>query len=242
MKAMIFAAGLGTRLAPLTNTVPKALVKIGNMTLIEILIRKLIRVGISEVIVNVHHFHETIRSFLQIHNNFGIQISLSDESGNLLETGGGIKKASWFFNDGNPFLVHNVDVISDINLEKMITRHHLAGNLATLAVRSRPSSRYLWFDKNMELCGWENTKTKEKVMAKQGVIQKFAFSGIHIIDPEIFPFITEMGSFSIIKSYLRLAENHSIGGFRHDESFWLDVGQPGNIAPATEYINSLKSG
>lgn len=236
---MIFAAGLGTRMAPLTDNLPKALIKVGEKTLLEILINKLILTGIKEIIINVHHFEKAIIDFLQAKDNFGIKIQISNESEKLLDTGGGIKKASWFFDNMEPFLVHNVDVISDISVDKLIEAHLKSNNLATLAVRKRSTSRYLWFDKAMQLCGWENTKTGESVRVKNNVENKLAFSGIHIIDPKIFPLMSEAGTFSIIQTYLRLSGDYPIGGFRHDESFWLDVGQPDKIKVAAKFLGYI---
>lgn len=238
MKAMIFAAGLGTRLSPITDTTPKALVKIGDQSLLEILIRKLIALNIKDIIVNVHHFPEQIKSFLEKNNNFDINIKISDESLELLETGGGIKKASWFFDDREPFLVHNVDIISDIDIDQMLYYHRQYGNLATLAVRSRKTSRYLLFNEHNELCGWENINTNEQIIVKKDKAERFAFSGIHIIDPKIFDHFSESGKFSIIKTYLRLAAQFNIGCYKHDSSFWLDVGKPESIYPAVEFLKS----
>ena len=236
MKAMIFAAGLGTRLSPITDTTPKALVKIGEQSLLEILIKKLIAINIRDIIINVHHFPGQILSFLEKHNNFDINIEISDETGELLETGGGIKKAAWFFNDGNPFLVHNVDILSDIDLEKMIKHHKQSGNMATLAVRSRKSSRYLLVNQHNKLCGWENITTNEQIIVRKDKVERFAFSGIHIIDPKLFAHFTESGKFSIITTYLRLAKQFDIGCYNHDSSFWLDVGKPESIGPANEFL------
>lgn len=240
MKAMIFAAGLGTRLYPITQSIPKALVKVNHKPLIEIVIQRLIRHGIKEIIVNLHHFSNQVINFIQEKNNFGIEIQFSDESGQLLDTGGGLKKASWFFDDGKPFIVHNVDVISDVDLGQMITFHAKAGALATLAVRKRSSSRYLYFDGNNNLCGWENTKTTERVMVRpEENLQQYAFSGIQVIDPSIFNHIHQTGKFSIIDVYLKLAANFKIQAYDHSDSLWVDVGKPDSLQKAEAVLDKM---
>lgn len=235
---MIFSAGLGTRLYPYTQNTPKALVKIQNKTLLEIAIQKFVDLGVEDIIVNVHHFADQVIHFLESKNNFGIRISISDERDELLETGGGIKKASYFFNESTPFFVHNVDVVSNIDLEAMWNYHIQNNALATLAVRNRETSRYLLFDKNNILFGWENIKTGEKIILNNELdLAHQAFSGIHIIDPKIFGLLSETGKFSIIKSYLRIAEQHKIVGFNHDASFWIDVGTPKKLDEANAKLN-----
>jgi len=225
MKAMIFAAGQGTRMKPLTDNQPKALVKVNNVPLIEILINKLICWGFRELIINVHHFPEKITEFIRSKNYFDISVQISDESDQLLDTGGGLKKASWFFEDNEPFLVHNVDVISDINLIEFRKYHIQKGSLATLAVRKRTTGRYLLFNREEELCGWKNTNTGEQILVKPDkILEEFGFSGIQWINPEIFDLITETGRFSLIDLYLRLAVSHKISAFDHSSSFWADVG------------------
>lgn len=227
MKAMIFAAGLGTRLRPLTNNKPKALVKVNGTTLLEHTIQRLKRFGYTEIVVNVHHFAEQIISFFQEKNNFNLNIHISDERGLLLETGGGLQKAAPFFQTSPlPFLVTNVDLATDIDLHQMLTFHQQGKALATLAVRKRQSSRYLLFDKNNRLCGWKNVKTGEvKLPVPNAPLIELGFSGIHIIDPIIFNHIQQTGRFSIITTYLDLAAKHTLQGFRHDDSIWLDVGK-----------------
>lgn len=230
MKAMIFAAGLGTRLLPLTKNKPKALVEVNGKPLLQILLEKLIDSGIREVIINVHHCPGQIIDFLDRNNQSGIRIAVSDETGQLLDTGGGLKKASWFFDDGNPFLVHNVDVISDLDFNEMLRYHLAARALATVAVRSRTTSRYLLFDEDMRLGGWENVKTGEKILTeKHNKLTRFAFSGIHIIDPAFLSLISETGKFSIVDTYLRLSESEIIKGYVHDQTAWCDVGKPHDL-------------
>jgi NDP-sugar pyrophosphorylase family protein len=240
MKAMIFAAGLGTRLYPLTQTTPKALIKIKNIPLIEIVIRRLMMFGFNEIIINIHHYADQIEDFVRSKRSFRKTISFSDERDQLLDTGGGLKKASWFFDDNRPFLVHNVDVISNIDLNQLMNVHKESKAIATLAVRTRPSSRYFFFDQQNCLCRWENTKTGEKIIVKPSIFnQPFAFSGIQIIDPEIFKYISQEGKFSIIDVYLKLAANYPIKSFEHNTSLWLDVGKVESLTKAEEIIGKI---
>lgn len=231
MKAMILAAGLGTRLRPLTNERPKALVEIGGMPLLEHAITMLKKFGIRDVIINTHHFAEQIVNFLQENNYFDIRIAISHE-GDLLNTGGGLKKASWFFNDNKPFLLYNTDVLSNIDLSVLLESHLSANPLATLAVRKRKTSRYFLFDEQDKLVGWESKKSGEiRLCAKpQGRVTPLSFMGIHIISAQIFDQFSENGAFSIVDSYLRLAgEGYIIKGFRADDYAWLDCGRLENL-------------
>ncbi|HEV2400757.1 MAG TPA: nucleotidyltransferase family protein [Candidatus Sulfotelmatobacter sp.] len=242
MKAMILAAGLGTRLRPLTNDRPKALVKVAGKTLLEITLRRLAAFGIRDVIVNVHHFAEMITDFLQKNRNFGMHIEISREEV-LLDTGGGLKKASWFFLDGSdstqPFLVHNVDVISNIDLQQMLRFHQEHGALATLAVQQRVTSRYLLFDENNDLCGRQTGQQRAEVTRPCDESQPYAFSGIHVISPRLLMMMVEEGAFSIITTYLRLAgEGQKMTAFRADEYYWRDLGRPENVAQATKDAES----
>jgi mannose-1-phosphate guanylyltransferase len=240
MKAMILAAGLGTRLRPLTNDRPKALVEINGRTLLEITIERLAAFGVREIIVNVHHFAEMVVAFLKSPNNFGLRIEISREDDLLLDTGGGLKKAAWFFLETKsppeqPFLLHNVDVISDIDFSRMF-RHHRENNaLATLAVQSRQSSRQLLFNHDLELIGRRiaGQDTLASPRSDESPLP-LAFSGIHILSPRIFPLLTESAPvFSIVDSYLRLAsQGHKILAFRHDGSYWRDLGRPADLAQA----------
>lgn len=241
MKALILAAGLGTRLKPLTDRLPKALLKAGPYTLLEFAIRKLKSAGFNEMIINVHHFPVLIKSYLEENRNFGCKISFSDESGKLLDTGGGIKKASWFFDDGKAFLVYNVDIIGDLDLGKLYAHHLASGNMATLVLRRRETSRYLLFNKRMQLKAWENRVTGEKRMVQQThePLQSFAFSGIHVINPELFGLMQDEDRFSIIDTYLKVAATHPVGGFIDESPLWADAGKPDSLADAgriAEYI------
>ena len=234
MRAFILAAGLGTRLKPLTNSVPKALVKINDKTLLEILIDKLILSGFNKIIINVHHFANQVIDFIN-QNNFSAEIVISDESDKLLDTGGGLKKAAWFFDDGKPFLVHNVDILSNIDLKKMYNFHLQNNTLAALAIRKRKSTRYLLFTDDNNLCGWMNEKTGEQIKTENdNCCNKFAFSGIHVIDPKIFSLMPEDDVFSIIKLYLSLISKHKLRGYVDNESFWMDVGKTENLKIAEE--------
>jgi NDP-sugar pyrophosphorylase family protein len=226
-KAMILAAGLGTRLRPVTDTVPKALVVVQGRTLLETAILHLAQYGIREIIVNVHHFAAQVVDFLEKNGNFGLDIAISDESDQLLDTGGGLKKAAWFFGDGMPFLVRNADVISDLDLGAMLEHHIRSRAMATLAVRKRETERYFLFDGSRRLCGWVNTKTGEKTVCfdPPGEVELLAFSGIQVVDPGIFPLITEEGCFSLTRLYLRLAGHQVISGYMDEGTTWRDVGK-----------------
>jgi len=222
MKAMVLAAGLGTRLRPLTDTRPKALVEIAGRTLLEITLERLRASGINEVIINLHHFADMIVEYLKARNNFGMHIEISREE-LLLDTGGGLKKAAWFFrDDAEPFVLHNVDVISTVDLHLMMEYHKDNRALATLAVQDRPTSRPLTFDKDLRL--------RERGTG-------LAFSGIHVISPQLLPKLTEDGAFSIIDSYLRLAsQDERILGFRADQYFWRDVGRLADLKRIEKYL------
>jgi NDP-sugar pyrophosphorylase family protein len=274
MKAMILAAGLGTRLRPLTNDRPKALVTVAGRTLLEIALERLRSFGVSEVIVNTHHYAEMVVAYLKAHDNFGMKIEVSREE-ELLDTGGGLKKAAHFFldssgNSAEPFILHNVDVLSTIDLEHMMRFHRAENALATLAVQDRETSRYLLFDGNGQLCG-----RRTRLAAKTGEINDelvrtapelhalepgptpappqvapevhalepaltpappqvaLAFSGIHVLSPQIFAKMEEEGAFSIITAYLHLAaQGEKIVAFRADESSWRDLGRPESILQA----------
>lgn len=240
MKAMIFAAGKGTRLKPLTNNTPKALIKVNGVPMLELVINNLINIGVNEIIINVHYLANQIIDFLKSKNNFGIRIEISDETDELLDTGGGLKKASWFFNDNKPFILHNVDVISNIDLNEMLNFHINNKALATLAVRKRTSSRYLIFNNKQELCGWENKKNSVKIISRSSKkYYSLAFSGIHIINPEVFKNINENGRFSIISTYFAHSENKLILSYQHDKDYWFDIGNPEKLDIAEKYINSI---
>ncbi|NJN78229.1 MAG: nucleotidyltransferase family protein [Saprospiraceae bacterium] len=238
MKALLFAAGLGTRLRPLTDEKPKALVEINGKTLLQITIEKLVYFGFKDIIVNIHHFADLMIETIEKSKGWGANITISDERNELLETGGGLKKAAWFFDDNEPFLVHNVDVIHDLDLRKLYDFHLQNQALATLAIRKRVTSRYLLFNNDLQLRGWQNIKTGEVKIAKrtQGQLWSFGFSGIHIIDPKIFPLLTENGKFSIINPYLKMAKTELIQGFDHSDSVWIDVGKHESLEEAKAFL------
>jgi mannose-1-phosphate guanylyltransferase len=240
MRAMILAAGLGTRLRPLTDDRPKALVEVGGRTLLEITLSRLRVFGVREVIINVHHFADMVVDYLQANNNFGMRIEVSREEV-LLDTGGGLKKAAQFLNCFHPhsgaeipFILHNVDVVSTIDLERMgeLRFHNRA--LATLAVQDRESSRFLLFDEHRQLCGRRAARDQTAQLVRPAEqVHAWAFSGIHIVSPRIFNLMTEEGTFSIIDCYLRLAaQGEKILAFRADEYYWRDLGRPENVAQA----------
>ena len=240
MKAMVLAAGLGTRLQPLTNDRPKALVEVAGRTLLEITLTRLRFFGVREVIINVHHFADLVVEYLRANNNFGMRIEISRED-LLLDTGGGLKKAANFFlgdsrDNDQPFILHNVDVISTIDLQRMAQFHAEKQALATLAVQDRETSRYLLFDEALQLCGRRIGRDgKPEMVRPWSSVQALGFCGIHVISPRLLTTMTEEGAFSIIDVYLRLAaQGETILGFRADESDWRDLGTPGQLTAAAE--------
>jgi NDP-sugar pyrophosphorylase family protein len=241
MKAMVLAAGLGTRLRPLTDDRPKALVEINGRTLLEIVLSRLRGFGFGEVIINVHYFADMIVEYLKANDNFGMQLEVSREDV-LLETGGGLKKASHFFQRGSgksqePFILHNVDVLSTIDLARMVRLHNDNRALATLAVQDRKTSRRLLFDNDLRLCGRQSGTDQPEMVRPCEQTQALAFSGIHIISTEIFTKLKETGIFSIITPYMRLAaEGEKILAFRADEYYWRDLGKTEDILQAADYL------
>jgi len=237
MKAMILAAGLGTRLRPLTDNRPKALVDVAGQTLLEIALRRLASFGIREVIVNVHHLADMVVEFVRNNGNFGMRIEISREE-LLLDTGGGLKKAAWFFEETpEPFILHNVDVLSTIDLNRMLEFHQKNRALVTLAVQDRKTSRYLLFDAHNQLRGRRAGNQPSDLVDTAADIQPLAFSGIHVISPRLLGMLSEDGAFSIIDSYLRLAgRGEKIVAFRADEYYWRDLGKPENVVQATQDV------
>ena len=241
MKAMIFAAGLGTRLKPLTDHMPKALVPVAGKPMLEHVINKLIDAGVDGIVINVHHFAQQIIDFLKEKNNFGIQIWISDETGELLETGGGIKKASPFFNE--PFLVHNADILSNLDLKAMYDFHVASGNDATLLVSPRKTARYLLFNEEDKLCGWvnkETLQTKPEGFVYQPETQKeYAFGGIHIISTSLFKYMEGWtGKFSIMDFYLQTCQQAQLGGYIKEDLQLIDIGKLETLTKAEEFILS----
>jgi NDP-sugar pyrophosphorylase family protein len=242
MKAMILAAGVGSRLRPLTDETPKALVDVGGVPMIERVIQRLSSVGVTEIIVNLFHLADRIVEFLASHDSFGLRIEFTRET-ELLDTGGGLKNAGWFFDDGRPFFLHNVDVLSNIDLEELLRLHQEVGALATLAVQSRPSSRRLLFDANGGLCGRETPEGLEWAKGPVGGVERLAFTGIHVIEPAIFPKMSETGVFSINRTYLRLAgEGERIVAYRADGRYWQDIGSPEKLEQARKRAVPLHTG
>jgi NDP-sugar pyrophosphorylase family protein len=239
---MVLAAGLGTRLRPLTNDRPKALVELSGRTLLEITLTRLASFGVRDVILNVHHFADMVVEYLRANDNFGLHVEISREDDLLLDTGGGLKKAGWFFLQDaarreEAFLLHNVDVVSSIDLARLLKFHNEGGALATLAVQERESSRQLLFTAEGELAGrWINGRDPEFARPTPN-LQAFAFSGIHAISPPLLPKITEDGVFSIIETYLRLAgEGQKILAFRADQYYWRDLGKLEDLQEAEKEL------
>jgi NDP-sugar pyrophosphorylase family protein len=242
MKAMVLAAGLGTRLRPLTSDRPKALVEVAGRTLLEITLSRLREFGVREVIINAHYYADMVIDSVKAAGNFGMHIEFSRED-ILLDTGGGLKKAAWFLSEssGNietPFILHNVDVISTIDIRRMVQFHTESQALATLAVQERTTSRYLLFDEQFQLCGRQAANDeKAGVLRPSQQTRRLAFTGIHVISPRIFPLLTEEGVFSIIPAYLRLADQgEKIMAFSADRYYWRDLGTAESLKQAEKDI------
>lgn len=234
MKAMLFAAGLGTRLKPFTENHPKALAPVNGKPLLQRNIEYLKSFGITEIVVNVFHFADQIIDFLNENDNFGITIHISDERPEVLETGGGLVNAKHFFDED--FLVMNVDILTDLNITDFIKAHQENNALVTLAVSDRTSSRKLFFNEANALKGWKNLNTNEEIKAIDSLdnCKELAFSGIHLIKPELFDFIIETGKFSIMKVYMELMKSETILGFDHSGGILIDVGRPSSVLEAEE--------
>lgn len=230
MKAMIFAAGLGTRLRPLTDTVPKAMVEVGGEPMLKIVLDRCHRAGITEVVVNVHYLPDVIKSFLLTYDSPGMKVFISDESDEILETGGGLIKAKDFFSDGQPFLLANADVLTNIDIKVFFEAHQKLDRIATLAVRDRNTSRKLLFDNNLRLIGRAN--------GEEGVA--LAFSGYHIISPEIFNHTTRIGKFSITDWYIDICQEQSIFAYSHQDDIWIDIGTVEKLAEANRVYMEKK--
>jgi NDP-sugar pyrophosphorylase family protein len=229
---MLFAAGLGTRFKPWTDLHPKALAPVNGKSLLQRNVEYLQKYGIRELILNVHHFADQVLEAIAKNNGWGSEITISDEQDELLETGGGLKKAAWYFGK-TPFVVMNVDILTDLDLGIMLEDHRRHHPLATLAVADRATSRYFLFDEQDRLCGWRNVKTgQERIVRQTPDMRSKAFSGIHIIDPQIFPLMTMTGRFSIVDVYLELAASQTIRDFDHTGSRLIDVGKPDSIGKA----------
>lgn len=235
MKALIFAAGLGSRLKEYTQNKPKALVTLAGKPLLQRAIEHLKNFGINHIVINVHHFADQVIDFIKEHDSFGIRIDISDERDQLLDTGGGLKKAGQFLMGNEPILIYNVDVVSNLDLNELLEFHGQNKALATLVVRQRKTSRYLMFDENMLLAGWKNFSSGETIVSREDSFadsHPYAFSGIHILQPEILDLITEEGIFPIMDLYLRLAKNHPIKAYIDQSDLWMDLGKPDQIVEA----------
>jgi len=239
---MIFAAGLGTRLKPLTDTIPKALIPIGGKPLLEHVVLKLKAAGFNEIIVNVHHFPDQMIDFLKANNSFGIRIEVSDERDLLLDTGGGIRNVEWFFDDNKPFLVHNVDILSNLDLNVLYNEHLASNSMATLVVSKRDTFRYLLFNGNNRLCGWINEKTGEtKPVRFDNILNfnKLAFAGIQVLSPAVFELMKNSDMrFPIMDFYLSNAQNQVIKGFTPIDFNMLDVGKLDVLDKAEQFIKT----
>ncbi len=238
---MIFAAGLGTRLKPLTDTTPKALLPIGGKPMLEHVIQKLKDAGFHQIVINIHHHGQQILDFLEANNNFGIRINISDERDYLLDTGGGIKKAARFLQGNEPFLIHNVDILSNVDLRHLYNKHLETNPLATLLVSKRNTSRYLLFNKENKLCGWRNHDTGEVKSYYPDFDPKqyneYAFSGVHVVSPQIFEWMEEWtGKFSIINFYLSICAKTNIHAYEMENLRLLDIGKPDTLEKAEKWI------
>ena len=247
MKAMIFAAGLGSRLKPLTDTMPKALVPVAGCPMLEHVILKLKASGFTEIVINIHHFGEQIIDFLKTNNDFGLTIHISDERDRLLDTGGGIRKARLFFeNSGEPFLVHNVDILSDMNLKELYDFHMQSGSVATLLASRRTTSRYLLFNTERKLRGWINKDTgqvkPEGFHYDESLYREYAFSGIHFFSPAVFRLMEAPrweGKFSIMDFYLATCGQTDYSGYLAEKLELIDIGKPETLARAEEFVKKL---
>jgi NDP-sugar pyrophosphorylase family protein len=236
-KAMIFAAGLGTRLKPLTDNKPKALVELNGKTMLQRAVEKLVRASVSRIVINIHHYPELMRHAVEQLKYPGVEFIISDETDQLFDTGGGLLKAVQWLEGEEPVIVHNVDVISDIDLNEMVQAHVETKALATLAACSRPTTRHFLWHKN-RLCGWQNTQTGQQIFCCSTPQEPIplGFNGIHIISPRLFPMITETGCFPINHVYLRLAAAEKICSFIHDPEYWADIGTMDKLAHAESLI------
>ena len=232
MKAMIFAAGMGTRLQPFTDNHPKALAQVNGVPLLERNIKYLQSYGINDFVINIHHFGGQILAFLGENDNFGANIEISNESDELLETGGGLLFAKRFLENEKTFLIMNVDILTDLNITNLINIHELKGGMVTLAVSDRDSTRKLMFNDKMYLKGWKNLTTNKKTVVG-GIfkLRELAFSGVHCVNSEIFTKITRTGKFSIMDEYLDLMKEDIIIGYQHTANL-IDVGKPESVAEA----------
>jgi NDP-sugar pyrophosphorylase family protein len=238
MKAMIFAAGKGTRLGEITDSIPKALVDINGKTALSIAVENCTRFGFDDIIVNVHHFADMVKEEVERLISSGYKITISDERDKLLETGGGLFKARHFFNS-KPFLLYNVDIVTDLDLKKLYDFHLEKNGLATLSVRNRPGNRFLLVDEEGLLKGWRNKATGEEILISKagGHLKETGFSGIHVVDPDIFNYMEE-GIYTMTTLYLRLAKHHKIYTYQDNSGYWSDIGTPETLQKARQMSKS----
>ena len=237
MEAMILAAGLGTRLRPLTYEIPKALVPVGDRPMLEHVIHRMIDAGCDHLVINVHHHGDQVVRFLEERDNFGIDIDVSMEPDKALETGGGLANAAHFFHKKESFFMHNSDIFTNIDLRELRQAHEAGEDvLATLAVREVETNRFLLFDENDDLCGFGDSEGKERVVVEpKGATTRYDFCGVQVISPRIFDLMTETGVFSIINTYLRLSkEGERILPHRVDGAYWIDIGNAERLQEARE--------
>ena len=247
MKALIFAAGLGTRLRPFTDDRPKAMVEIAGKPMLQHVIERVSAAGFDDITINIHHYGQMIIDFLEKNDNFGLNIHISDERGLLLDTGGGILKARQWLDGDEPFLVHNTDIISTLDLKAFYDYHVEHDALATILVKERETQRYFLFDDNDRLCGWTNKATgefkpdPEKLRGRN--LRELAFGGLHVISPRIFPHLEhyrrqEGEKFSITPFYVNECKHHLIHGYHPDADYqWLDIGKPETLVQAQEFLS-----
>lgn len=241
INAMIFAAGLGTRLQHYTKNCPKALVSLNGKPLLEHCILKLKDFGVDRIVINVHHFADQIEEFLRSKSNFGMDILISDERDLLLDTGGAIKKAKSLFLPNTPILIYNVDILSSLNLEDLLAAHESKHALATLNLRDKNTNRHLCFNQDALLCAWKNDATQEVKIVNESHLNSsaYSFSGIHIIDSKLLDLIEEEGVFSIIDLYLRLAKDYPIAGYHDKSEIWMDLGKPEELLKAEKILENM---
>lgn len=240
MEAMILAAGRGTRLQPLTNDKPKALVDVGGRPMLERTARRIVAAGFDHLVINVHHFADRVRAFIEEQNGFGAEVSLSHEVERNLETGGGIKHAAPQFRGDGPFLVHNVDILTDLDLRALHAAHDEAGAIATLAVRPAETKRFLAVDGAGRVCGYGDPETGEEILVTEpeGAIEHVDFIGVQVLSPRIFERFEEDGVFSIINVYMRFIREgtETVRAYHADDALWIDIGTHERLEQARLYV------
>lgn len=234
---MIFAAGMGSRLRPLTDNKPKALIEIQGRTMLELALRKMEQSGINKVVVNIHHHRDQMLRFLNTFQSAKMEVLVSDETDRLLDTGGGLLKARPLFDPHEPVLLYNVDIVTNANLSDFIIIHKKENPLVSLMVKKRPTSRHLLFNHEMQLVGWENNKTGEKIICRPSeFFNPFGFQGIHIVSPRFFELVSETGVFPIMNTYLHLAKTHVFRGIESKNDIWFDIGTPEKFKETEQYV------